>query len=109
MPRVFTSCPRRLGVEIFLDEPRAQMDIHLHRRRVSDAREAVDLAGLDHQDVARRGLELLAVHGVQSAALTHELDFVVRMTMRTGAAPRLSTEQKRRDGDVAMLGADELV
>ena len=47
--------------EIVLDESRAQMHIHLHERHVSDARETVNLSGLDDEDVAGAGFEGLAV------------------------------------------------
>jgi hypothetical protein len=36
--------------------------IELDQRTVADAREAVDLTSLDHEDVAGARLELLAVH-----------------------------------------------
>ncbi len=56
-----------------------------------------------------RGLELPAVHGVEPAALADELDLVVWVAMRAGALAGLGAEQERADGDVALVGADELV
>ena len=55
-----------------------------------DACESVNLTGLDDQDVARAGLELLTVDRPQAATLLDELDFVVRVEMRPGAGPGLS-------------------
>jgi hypothetical protein len=85
------------------------MDIDLHQRRVADAAEAVHLAGLDHEDVAGSRFELLAIHCPASAPFADELHFVVRMTMRPRSAPRRAVEQKDRDANVALIGADEIV
>lgn len=60
------------------------MHIQLHERRVTNAAEAMDLSGLDDKNVAGPGFEFLAVYGPETAAFPHELNFVVRMTMRPG-------------------------
>jgi hypothetical protein len=70
---------------------------------------AVDLAGLDHENVAGAGFELLSIHGPEAATLGHELDFVVRMTMRPGTAAGKRAEEKGGDVDVAVIGSDEVV
>src|SRR5690606_27943091 len=58
--------------QVLLDERRAQVHVELDQRPVPDAPEAVHLARLDDEDVARAGLELLAVHRPQAAALLDE-------------------------------------
>src|SRR5690606_36956366 len=55
------------GSEVLLNEPRAEVDVQLDERAVADAAEAVDLARLDHEDVAGFGLELLPFHVVEPA------------------------------------------
>ena len=85
------------------------MDVELDERLVADALEAVHLAGLDDEDVAGAGLELLAVHRPASATRLDELDLVIRMAVRTGPLAGGTVEQEDGDGDVALVGADELV
>jgi hypothetical protein len=69
----------------------------------------MDLARIDDQYVASAGLELLAVDGPQAATFPHELDFIVRMTMGSGAATGESAQQEDGDVHVAVVGPDELV
>lgn len=85
------------------------MHVNLDERRIADAFEAVDLAGLDNQDVAGAGFELVAVHVPQSPAFTHELNFIVRVPMRSGPTAGRRAEQVDRNVDVAMIGADKLM
>jgi hypothetical protein len=85
------------------------MHIELNEGSVADAAEAVDLPGLDDQNVTGAGLEFLAVDGPEAAAFSHELDFVVRMTVRPGAPPGESPEEEHRDIHVAVIGPDEVV
>ena len=89
--------------EVFLNELRAEMYIQLDERSLNAA-EAVNLPGLDHQNIARTGLELLAVHHVQGAAGLNELDFIVRVTVRSRSAPRPAVEQEGRNADRALAG-----
>ena len=63
------------------------MDVDLHQRLLADAAKAVNLARLDHQNVAGSRLELLPVDLVQPSPRPDELDFVVGMTVRPRAAP----------------------
>src|SRR5215218_8912234 len=74
--------------QVFLDEPRAQVDVDLHERLVADAAEAVNLAGLHHENVAGTGLELLAVDIPETSAFSHDLHFVVGMSVRPRSASR---------------------
>src|SRR6185369_8396651 len=53
--------PGNSSAQVLLDEPRAEVDVDLHQRLLADAAKAVDLARLDHQNVARSGFELLPV------------------------------------------------
>jgi hypothetical protein len=76
---------------------------------VTHAAEAMDLPGLDDQNVTGPGLELLAVHDPDPAAFAHELDLVVRMTMGPRTTPQGRPEQERGDIHVAVIGSHELV
>src|SRR6476646_7444580 len=95
--------------QVLLNETRTEMDIQLNERLVADALEAVNLAGLDDEDVTRAGLELLAIHCVESATSLNELDLVVRMPMRAWPATRLAVEQEDGDVDVPVVGSNEIV
>ena len=84
------------------------MYIHLDEGRVTDAAEAVDLPGLDDENVTGSGFELLPVHGPETATFPHELDLVVRMAMRPGPPPRERAEQEH--GDIhAVIGSDKVM
>jgi len=85
------------------------MNIELDQGGITDAREAMDLACLDHEDVSRPGLELLAVHRISPAALADELDLVIRMSMRTGSAAGLAVEEKDGDSHIPLIGSNEVV
>jgi hypothetical protein len=85
------------------------MHIELDERCVTNAAEAVDLTGLDDENVTCSGLEFLTVDGPETAALPHELDFVVRMTMGPWTTPREGAEEEDGDVHVAVVGPDELV
>jgi hypothetical protein len=83
--------------------------VQLNQRLIPDALEAVDLAGLDHQDVSRARLELLSIHHIAAPALSQELDLVVRVAMRTGTPAGQSPEQEHGDVDIALVRSHELV
>src|SRR5262245_43097177 len=85
------------------------MDVDLHERLVADALELVNLARLDHENVPCPGLELRAVDDVAPAPRSHELDFVVWMTVRAWTATRERVEQEHGHVHVAVVGADEMV
>src|SRR5262249_55435282 len=72
----------RRSAQILLYEAWAQVHVELDQRRIANAAEAVNLAGLDDENVTRSGLEFLAVHGPEPATLPDELDFVIRIPMR---------------------------
>jgi hypothetical protein len=84
------------------------MHIQLNERRLN-ATEAVYLPGFDHQNVAGTGLELFTVHHVQGAAGLDELDFIVRVAVRSRPTPCSTVEQEGRNANRALAGADELV
>jgi hypothetical protein len=95
-------------LQVLLDESRAEVDVELNERFVADALEAVHLAGLDDEHVAGARLELLSVHRPASATGLDELDLVVWMAVRAGPLAGEAVEEEDRDGDVTVLGADEL-
>ena len=81
-------------LQVLLDETRTEVDVELYQRRIADRLETVDLAGLDHKDIAGAALEGLAVDSPHSPAFTNELDLVIRMAMRPGTRTRLAMEQE---------------
>jgi hypothetical protein len=85
------------------------MDIELDQGRVTNAAEAVDLACLDDQNVTCFGFELLPVDVPETAAFPHELDFIVRMTVRPWTTPREGAEEKHGDTHVPVIRANEVV
>jgi hypothetical protein len=85
------------------------MHIELDQGRVTNAAEAMDLPGLDHENITRAGFELLAVDSPEAAAFSHELDFIVRVTMGPRPTPGKGSEEKHRNIHVAVIGADKLV
>src|SRR5687768_10349733 len=85
------------------------MHVDLDERLLADAREAVNLTRLDDEDVTGASLELFAIHVVPTAALSHELNLVVGMTVRAGTLPRQRAQQKHRNVHVTLVGADEVV
>src|SRR5690606_7643782 len=95
--------------EVFLYEPRTEVDIQLHQRLVADAAEAVDLSRLDHQNVPGAGFEFHPVHRPEPAAPSHELHFIVGVAMRPGPAPGIGAQEEGGDPDVPIVRADELV
>ena len=85
------------------------MNIELDERAIADRCEAVNLARFDDENVTRASFERVSVYNVFAAPRLDELNFVVGMTMRTGAAPCLTVEQEHRDRDVSVVSADEIV
>jgi hypothetical protein len=85
------------------------MDINLDERRVTNAAEAMDLPGLDDQNITSAGFEFLPVDVPEAPAFPDELDFIVRVTMGAGTPPGEGAEEEDGDIDVAVLRADELV
>src|SRR5215472_17345223 len=71
--------------------------------------EAVHLAGLDHEDVARSALESSSADCPHSTAFADELDLVIRMAMRTRPGTGFSVEQEHRDTGAALLGSNKLM
>jgi hypothetical protein len=85
------------------------MHVDLNQWRITNAVEAVDLSGLDDENVTGTRLELFAVHRPETAPRFHELDFVVRMTMRTRTAARERSKEKHGDIHVTVVGPNELM
>jgi hypothetical protein len=85
------------------------MDIKLDEGPIPNAAEAVDLTGLDDEDVTRPGFEFLSVDGPETAAFPHELDFVVRMTMGPRTTARESADEEHGDVDITVVGPDEVM
>jgi hypothetical protein len=85
------------------------MYIKLDEGRVTNTPEAVDLPGLDDENVTCAGFEFLSVDGPETAAFPDELDFTVRMAMGSRATPREGAEEEYGDTHVAVVGPDELV
>jgi hypothetical protein len=95
--------------EVLLYEPRAEMHVNLHKWRISDTAEAVNLSGLDHEDVACPRLEFIAIDVPESAPFPHELHFIVRMTMGSGPLPGEGPKEERGDIHIAVIGTNEVV
>jgi hypothetical protein len=96
-------------LQILLNEARAEVNVELDEGRVADDFKTVDLSGLDDKDVSGAPFEGLAVDGPETAAFADELNFVVRMAMRTRAGAGLAMVQKDGNGDIALLDASEFV
>jgi hypothetical protein len=85
------------------------MYIKLDEGRVTNTPEAVDLPGLDDENVTCAGFEFLSVDGPETATFPHELDFIIRMTMGSGTAPREGAEEEHGDIHVAVIGPDKVM
>ena len=85
------------------------MDVQLHQWSVPGVLELVHFTGLDDEDVSGLAFELLAVDLPETAALAHELHFVVGVSMRSGPGAWPGIEEKDRDVDVAVVGSDEVM
>jgi hypothetical protein len=85
------------------------VDVDLDQGLIADALEAVDLPGLDHQDVPGTGFELLPIDDITAAAFPQELDLVVGMAMPTGTAAGQGPEQEHRYVDVALVRTHKLM
>jgi hypothetical protein len=83
--------------------------IELHQRRIAYAEKTVNLARLDHQDVARPRLELLIIDLPLAAPRLDELNFILRMPVRPRAASGLPVEEEDRNAHFALIGAYEVV
>jgi hypothetical protein len=95
--------------QVLLNEPGTEVDVQLNQRLVPDALKAVDLAGLDDQDVSGPRLELLPIDDIAAPPFSDELNLIIGMAMGTGSPAGQSPEQEHRDVDVALVRSDELV
>jgi hypothetical protein len=75
-------CFTPLPAQILLYESRAEMNVHLDERAIPGGFEAVNLAGLDDENVPSATFKRLSVHDPYSAAFPDKLDLVVGMPMR---------------------------
>src|SRR5690242_96201 len=73
------------------------MNVHLDERAIPDGLEAVNLAGLDDENVPSATLKRLSVHGPYSAAFPDKLDPLPGMPMRPPTLARQPAEQKHGD------------
>jgi hypothetical protein len=85
------------------------MHVDLDEGCVTDAVKAVDLAGLDHENVTGTRFEFLPADGPEASSFSYELDFIVRMAVGSGATPGQCSEEEHRDMHVAVIGPDELM
>jgi len=71
----------------------------LYERGIAEGFEAVNLAGLDDENVAGAAREGLAVDGPEAATFADELDLVVGVTIRgPGPEPGLPWKRKTETG-----------
>ena len=99
----------RMRLQVLLNETRTQVDVELHQRRIAHGLEAVNLAGLDHEDVAGAAFKSLAIDSPHTASFADELDLIVGMTMRSWPRAGLAVEQEHGDPSLSLLGADKLM
>ena len=85
------------------------MNVHLDERAIPDDFEAVNLTGLDDENVSSATFKRLSVHGPYSAAFPDKLDLIVGMPMRPGPLARQPAEQKHGDAHASLLGPDKFV
>ena len=78
--------------QVLLDKAGADVNIYLDKWRITNSFKAVNLAGLDDEDVSCASLEGLAVHSPYPAALTDELDLIIGMTVWTWSRTGLPME-----------------
>jgi hypothetical protein len=94
-------------LEILLNEARTHVDIELYQQRIADHFEAVDFAGLDHEDVSRAAFEGFAIDGPHPTAFADELNFVIGVPMWARTRAGFSPIKKYRNTGVSLIGSDE--
>ncbi len=85
------------------------MNVHLDQGAIADGLEAVNLAGLDDEDVPSATFKRFSVHGPYAAAFPDKLDLIVGMPMRPRTLSRQPAKQKHADAHVSLLGPDKFV
>ena len=85
------------------------MDVQLHEWFRTDAFEAVNFAGFDHENVTSATVEFLTVDDPSPASGLNELNFVVGKSMRSWAGAGCTVEQEHGHVDVALLRPHESV
>ena len=84
------------------------MNVQLNKWFRTDAFEAVNLAGFDHENVPSPTVELSTVDDPSPAPGLYELDFIVGMSMWGWAGAGRTTEQEHGHVGVALLRPHEL-
>lgn len=69
----------------------------------------MNFTGLYHKNIASTAFKGLTIHRPYSSAFANELNFIVRMPVRTRAGTRLAMKQKYRNNGASLVGADKLV
>jgi hypothetical protein len=85
------------------------MNVDLDQRAVPDNFEAVNLAGLNDENVPSATFKRLSVHGPYAAAFPDKLDLIVGMPVRPRTLARQPAKQKHADAHVSLLGPDKFV
>ncbi len=81
------------------------MEIDLYQWRIANRLEAVNLTGLDHEDVSGLAIESLSVDSPHSTAFADKLNLVVRMPMRPRPGTGFSIEKKYGNTGIAHSSA----
>jgi hypothetical protein len=84
------------------------MNVQLYEGRIANAAKAMDLSRLDHKNVTRGRFEFLSVDRPEAAAFSHELDFIVWMTVWPRATAREGTEKVHGNIDIPVIRPNEM-
>jgi hypothetical protein len=85
------------------------MNVELAQRAVATVGEFVCLPGADDENVAGAGLPLLTIDGPSGTAFNHVHNLIVIMPVQARSLARLGRNQKKRDTDITMVHANELM
>jgi hypothetical protein len=94
-------------LQVLLNEAGTDVDIQLYERRIAGHFEAVDLAGLDDEDVSRAAFKSFSIDGPDATAFTDELDFIIGVPVWARTRARFSLIKKYRNAGVSMISSDE--
>lgn len=97
------------ALEVLLNKAGTEVNVELYQRQITNRFEAVDLAGFYDKDVSSATLEGLVVYRPHSPAFTDELDFVIRMPVRTRSRTGFSMEQEHRNIGIALGSSNKLM
>jgi len=85
------------------------MNVELAQRAVATVGEFVCLSGADDENVAGTGLPLLIIDRPPGTAFNHVHNLIVFMPVQARSSARLGGNQKKRDTDITMVHANELM